>query len=221
MRKYARLRLLVKSWNINPDRRASGRTWVRHAEGQMKCFIKVCNKFRTSASLAEAAQHEILEIFMSLPRRLVAQKRHISLDLIHVICFFFFKLVIYLVVSTLRRTEHWLCHDSSWLRQSENPRTAPSSGLPRIRASHRSPICISSSEFLSGGLSSSKPSSGRLAALLCARLHLQSNTRGDQNVQGSSWIMLPKILKQGNWRYYFGFRMILLRSDGSRHVSFG
>lgn len=89
MRKYARLRLLVKSWNINPDRRASGRTWVRHAEGQMKCFIKVCNKFRTSASLAEAAQHEILEIFMSLPRRLVAQKRHISLDLIHVYLLFF------------------------------------------------------------------------------------------------------------------------------------
>lgn len=111
-----------------------------------KCLIKVCNKYchplvrrsRRSRPNAEAAHNQILDFFMSLTRRLVAQKRHVSLDLIPHLCaniFSLSKLVVCLVLSSPRRAERWLCHDSSWLRQSENPRTAPSSGLPGIRAS--------------------------------------------------------------------------------------
>uniref|UniRef100_A0A3B4T338 Calcium/calmodulin dependent protein kinase II inhibitor 1 n=2 Tax=Seriola TaxID=8160 RepID=A0A3B4T338_SERDU len=51
-------------------------------------------------------------------------------------------------------------HDYNWKllwAAPENPRTAPSPGLPGIRVLHRSSICISSSDFPCDGFSRSKP----------------------------------------------------------------
>lgn len=52
-------------------------------------------------------------------------------------------------------------HHSNWTwllwAAPENPRTAPSPGLPGIRVLHRSWICISSSDFPCDGFSRSKP----------------------------------------------------------------
>lgn len=86
-------------------------------------------------------------------------------------------------------------HDSNWTllwAAPENPRTAPSPGLPGIRVLHRSSICISSSDFPCDGFSRSKPAGA--SRLCCTRASISKAIRAERKpVEFFFWIMLPNL----------------------------
>lgn len=72
------------------------------------------------------------------------------------------------------------CH-SNWKllwAAPENPRTAPTAGLPGIRVLHRSSICISSSDFPCDGFSRSKPAGA--PRLCCTRASISKAIRTEK-----------------------------------------
>lgn len=123
-----------------------------------------------------------------------------------------------------------LHHHSNWTwllwAAPENPRTAPSPGLPGIRVLHRSSICISSSDFPCDGFSRSKPAGA--SRLGYTRASISKAIRTERKpvdfflppIFFFLWIMLPSLHEQGNWGH-FELLVFLSRTYGDRHVSSG
>lgn len=122
-----------------------------------------------------------------------------------------------------------LLHHSNWTwllwAAPENPRTAPSPGLPGIRVLHRSSICISSSDFPCDGFSRSKPAGA--SRLGYTRASISKAIRTERKpvdffspIFFFLWIMLPSLHEQGNWGH-FELLIFLSRTYGDRHVSSG